>query len=294
MTALQLRCKTSSGTHRLSAKLYGTSTIKDLQEAIKLETGIKTEFQKIMSGYPPKMINLSNSSATLNDINIKSGDTFTVSSKEKINKELFQSQMKRKEVPADNSCLFYSVYFALNGSLSEEEYKIAKKYRADIAQIVLSNPDKYTDAFLGKSPSDYAVWIQCDTSWGGGIELSILSQIYQIEIAAIDIQTLRVDNYGQDGKYGTRIFLLYDGIHYDPMYLDPKNKQFPYQTIFPIVDDAALVQALKYAEEAHKACQFTDVANFSLRCLTCSTKLKGQKAAQNHAKETGHGNFGEI
>lgn len=293
MSVLQLRCKTSNGTHRLTAKLFGTSTIKDLQQAIKTATGISTDLQKIMSGYPPKTINLGNTSLTLNELNIKSGDTFTVSSKEKMI-ETSLPQMKRREVPADNSCLFYSVYYALNGSLTEEEYVLAKRFRADIARIVLSNPNKFTEGFLGKSPADYAVWIQCDTSWGGGIELSILSDIYQIEIAAIDIQTLRVDNYGQDGKYGTRIFLLYDGIHYDPMYLDPENKQFPHQTIFPSVDDAALVQALKYAEVAHKACQYTDIANFTLRCLTCNTKLKGQKAAQSHAKETGHGNFGEI
>ena len=292
MSVLQLRCKTSTGTYRLTAKLYGTSTVKDLQMAIYDASGVAEDVQKIMSGYPPKPINLANSSVTLADLNIRSGDTFTVVSKEK--KEPALPQIKRREVPADNSCLFYSVFFALNGYLSEINYAEAKKFRADIAEIVLSNPEKYTEAFLGKLPSDYAVWIQCDTSWGGGIELAILSEIYQVEIAAVDIQTLRVDNYGQDEKYNTRIFLLYDGIHYDPMYLDPANKQLPIQTIFTTSDDAALVQALKVAEKAHQACQYTDVANFTLRCLTCNTKLTGQRSAQAHAKETGHGNFGEI
>ena len=292
MSVLQLRCKTSTGTHRLTTKLYGTSTIKELQKAIEEASGVSEDVQKIMAGYPPKPINLTNSSMTLDDLKIRSGDTFTVVSKEK--KETVQAAMKRREVPADNSCLFYSVFFALNGYLSERNYTEAKKFRADIATIVSSNPEKYTEAFLGKLPSDYAVWIQCDTSWGGGIELAILSEIYQVEIAAIDIKTLRVDNYGQDEKYNTRIFLLYDGIHYDPMFLDPADKQLPIQTIFTTSDDAALIKALKVAETAQKACQYTDVANFTLRCLTCNTKLSGQKAAQAHAKETGHGNFGEI
>ena len=294
MSALQLRCKSSKGTHRLTMKLYGTSTIRELQEAIRIVSGVKEDYQKIMSGYPPKPLSYSNNSTTLNELNIRSGDTFTVVNKEKVVKEAPQPQMKRREVPADNSCLFYSVFFALKGYLSEKNYSEAKKFRADIAAIVTSNPDKYSEAFLGKPTLEYAVWIQCDTSWGGGIELAILSEIYQVEIAAIDIKTLRVDNYGQDEEYRTRIFLLYDGIHYDPMYLDPENKQLPMQTVFSTTDDAALVQALKVAEKNHQACQYTDVANFTLRCLTCNTKLTGQKAAQNHAKETGHGNFGEI
>lgn len=40
--------------------------------------------------------------------------------------------------------------------------------------------------------------------------------------------------------------------------------------------------------------QFTDVSNFMLRCLVCNTLLKGHSDAQNHAKSTGHINFGEV
>lgn len=40
--------------------------------------------------------------------------------------------------------------------------------------------------------------------------------------------------------------------------------------------------------------QYTDLAGFSLRCLICNTPLKGQTQAQDHAKSTGHMNFGEC
>ncbi|CAK8698327.1 unnamed protein product [Clavelina lepadiformis] len=281
---------------RLTTKLYGNSTLHDLKKAIKAVSGIAEDFQKILSGYPPKPIDLSNTSATLDNLRVKSGDTFTIVNVEhKMSKPpVLEPSMIRKEVPADNSCLFYSVYFALNGYLSERDYSRAKKFRGDIANVVQSNPSKYTEAFLGKAPSEYSIWIQCDTSWGGGIELSILSEIYQIEIAAVDIQTLRVDNYGQDCDYKTRVFLLYDGIHYDPMFLDSGDKNLPIQTIFSVSDDLALAKALKIAEIAHSARQYTNVGNFKLQCLTCNTRLTGQKSAQQHAKETGHGNFGEI
>ena len=66
----------------------------------------------------------------------------------------------------------------------------------------------------------------------GAIELFILSKYYQIEVAAVDIQSGRVDIYGQNENYlevypvfcvifksshfvlVKRIYIIYDGIHY--------------------------------------------------------------------------------
>ena len=48
--------------------------------------------------------------------------------------------------------------------------------RQVIAEAVSSDPDTYNAGFLGKSPSDYARWIQDPSKWGGAIELSILSK----------------------------------------------------------------------------------------------------------------------
>ena len=124
--------------------------------------------------------------------------------------------------------------------------------------------------------------------------MSILSEIFQCEICAVDVQTVRPDNYGQDQQYTQRIFLLYDGIHYDPMFLDSGNKNIPNQTIFSTNDQSVFNQAVEVAQKAHDARQFTDVSKFSLRCITCNKLLTGQSEAQNHAKQTGHGNFGEI
>jgi len=299
MSVLRLRCKTESGTHPLKAALRSTSTVQELKEAIMEISGVESNEQKIMIGFPPKQLDLSDSLATLADLCIRSGDTFTIMNKVSNNQvkersKISQPMMKRKEVPADNSCLFYSVFFGLRGYLSELNYVEAKLFRSDIANIVQSNPEKYTKAFLGKSPEDYAVWIQCDTSWGGGIELSILSNIYQIEIAAIDIQTLRADIYGQDENYPLRIYLLYDGIHYDPLFMDSIGSELPVETVFQSSDDVVLAKAIQVADEAKRAQQYTDTANFTLKCLSCGEKLTGQQAAQAHAQKTGHGNFGEI
>jgi ubiquitin thioesterase OTU1 len=44
----------------------------------------------------------------------------------------------------------------------------------------------------------------------------------------------------------------------------------------------------------HQARQFTDIANFTLRCGVCQIGLKGEKEAVEHAKATGHQNFSEY
>jgi ubiquitin thioesterase OTU1 len=44
----------------------------------------------------------------------------------------------------------------------------------------------------------------------------------------------------------------------------------------------------------HAARQFTDTQNFTLRCGICQMGVKGEKEAQEHAKQTGHTNFAEY
>ena len=43
--------------------------------------------------------------------------------------------------------------------------------------------------------------------------------------------TARVDKYNEH-KYNQKIYLLYNGIHYDPLYWDSAIPGLPYQTIF--------------------------------------------------------------
>ena len=46
--------------------------------------------------------------------------------------------------------------------------------------------------------------------------------------------------------------------------------------------------------QAHEARQFTDTANFTLRCGVCQIGVRGEKEAVEHAKATGHQRFGEY
>jgi ubiquitin thioesterase OTU1 len=80
-----------------------------------------------------------------------------------------------------------------------------------IATAVQSSPGEWSEAVLGKAPSAYCDWIALPSSWGGAIELSILSRHFGREIAAFDIQTERCDVYGQGAGFSERVLVVYDG-----------------------------------------------------------------------------------
>uniref|UniRef100_A0A7N4PBJ0 Ubiquitin thioesterase OTU n=1 Tax=Sarcophilus harrisii TaxID=9305 RepID=A0A7N4PBJ0_SARHA len=200
--------------------------------------------------------------------------------------------LTRTVVPADNSCLFTSVYYVVEGGVLDPA--CAPEMRNLIAEIVASDPEFYCEALLGKTNQEYCDWIRRDDTWGGAIEISILSKFYQCEICVVDTQTVRIDRFGEDAGYPKRVLLIYDGIHYDPLQRNFPDPDSPPLTIFSSNDDIVLAQALELADEARKKRQFTDVNRFTLRCMVCQKGLTGQAEAREHAKETGHTNFGEV
>ncbi|XP_077385513.1 ubiquitin thioesterase OTU1 isoform X2 [Festucalex cinctus] len=298
---LRLRCKAKNGTHVMQG-LTHQSCVHELKSKVEELTGIPCEVQKIMVGYPPSSLDLRNGDARLKDYPIKSGDTLIV--EEEKNKAKLGGHsvvtrtprlnalpaLARRVVPADNSCLFTSVNYVVEGGVYDPA--CAPEMRGLIAQIVSGDPAAYSEVVLGKSNEDYCAWIRRGDTWGGAIEVSILSKFYQCEICVVDTQTVRVDRFGEDAGYRKRVLLIYDGIHYDPLQREAPGS--PPQTVFSTADDVILAQALELADEARRKRQFTDVNRFALRCAVCQTGLVGQKEAREHARETGHTNFGEV
>ena len=88
--------------------------------------------------------------------------------------------------------------------------------------------------------------------------------------------------------------MIYDGIHYDPLILEPLDQSQSIQTVFPTNDAAVFGQAIEIASEAKALRQYTDAAYFSIRCLVCQKLLSGQTEDQAHAKATGHINFRDV
>jgi len=285
--------------------------LEELQDSVGQMIELPPTAVKVLRGYPPKPVDFSNGKMTLGDMCMQSGETLIAEEdgawklkqlqerQEQLNNEVVRqftqgaSILTRRIVPADNSCLFTSIDFVINDGLRVNT-KAMKTLRQVISETVINDPETYTEAFLGRSNPEYCAWILDESSWGGGIELSILSRHFAIEIAVVDTQTGRVDRFGEAEKYPYRVFVIYNGIHYDPLVMQRVDGSGAVTTRFATTDDAALLQAMEIGAEAKSSRQFTDVGKFKLRCLVCEKMLQGQKDAAEHGRKTGHTNFGEV
>lgn len=85
-------------------------------------------------------------------------------------------------MPSDNSCLFT----AFGGALPQQI--AAQKLRQMMADYIVGNPDVYNETVLGCPPDTYCRGIRDPEHWGGGIELSILSTVFDLQICTYDVQ----------------------------------------------------------------------------------------------------------
>lgn len=242
MAGYVLKVKTKSGQHILK-NLKPESTLGELKKMLSELTKIPISNLNILSGFPPKVVDLSKN-GDLKSCGIHSGDTLIIEEKNEplsstVNNKTSVPKFENNEsysnvqedinscpgilmkhvVPADNSCLFTSIHYVLNGK--DDTGGVAQWMRQLIAETVSKNQDVYSEAVLGKPNSDYCKWIKDDKSWGGAIEISILANYYGIEIAVVDTINAIINRFGEDQDYPLRVFLLFDGIHYDPLYLEP-------------------------------------------------------------------------
>jgi len=196
----------------------------------------------------------------------------------------------RKVVPADNSCLFTAINFCMSGEVVDSKH--SSFMREIIGETVRGDKEKYSEAFLGRDNDSYYRWIMTTEAWGGAIEVQILAEYFQVEIVVADTKSGSLTRFGESCNFRERMILIYDGIHYDPLYLNSNGVTA--KTIFSSSDDSMLDLAKQFAQEAKATHNYTDTAGFSLKCLVCGSKLKGATEAQSHAQDTGHTNFSEV
>ncbi|KPJ05476.1 Ubiquitin thioesterase OTU1 [Papilio xuthus] len=309
MAAIALKIKNKDGQHVLK-DLTSESTVGELKIFLSSLSDVGIERIHVLFGYPPKPLDISNDNKKLNEIGLKTGETLILEEKqvqENTQKNEPQKPLEngiashetigscrpgilmKKVVPPDNSCLFTSIGFVLNGNVDTSVHTLMRQI---IAMEVASDRETYNEGVLGQPNADYCAWIQQPSSWGGAIEVAILSRFYGIEMAVVDTLNAIINRFGEDKNYGQRVFLLFDGVHYDPLYLEQSDGGV--QTIFPSEDMEIYREAEQLAHEAKSSRQFTDLNKFTLKCLICNKFLTGQVEAQRHAKETKHTNFGEF
>ncbi|KAJ2683065.1 ubiquitin-specific protease otu1, partial [Coemansia spiralis] len=115
----------------------------------------------------------------------------------------------RRAVPRDDSCLFSSLAACLG-----REGMTPQQLRTLVVAAITANPSEFNESVLGQPVHEYCEWISKPSSWGGGIEMAIVSEAFHVEICLIDTRTRRTVRFGE-GRYRRRVFLLYSGSHYD-------------------------------------------------------------------------------
>lgn len=254
------------------------------QSSIKLKLGVS----------PFTVLDL-NSNLSLNKCGIKHGDTLiieTIDTPKSTSNNDNQVKFLKRTIADDNSCLFNAIGYVLLNQAPDQSMAL----RMLIADTVRSNPHHiYTATYLGtQSVDDYIRLITAPSTWGGAIELAIFAQHFQTEIVSIDVETTKPYHFGEGSGYGTRVYILYSGIHYDALVQSTSSGDI---TTFPSSGDEAdmsLISALSVAEEEKRLHRYTNTKTFSLQCADCMLALVGQTEAQDHCRLTGHANFQEY
>ena len=142
----------------------------------------------------------------------------------------------RRNVDEDNSCLFSSIGYLLDDKF-DENTKL--KYR----QLLINYLEniEIDIATLGTSKESYINSMLNVNTWGGAIELNLFSELYQTEVVSFDIKSNRADIFGQDKNYINRIFVLYNGVHYDPLVMATSEDTNGDIKIFDTSDDNILI-----------------------------------------------------
>lgn len=126
MAGYTLKVKTKHGQHLLQG-LNAESTVAELKKRLNELTEVPETNLQILTGFPPKKLDISTVTSTIKAVGVASGDTLIVEDKAGANaaqlaadEEFAQSLaaaedsefngiLMKKVVPADNSCLFTSI-----------------------------------------------------------------------------------------------------------------------------------------------------------------------------------------
>lgn len=200
--------------------------------------------------------------------------------------------MIKRVIPADNSCLFNSIAYAMeNKSRNYTGY-----LRQIVASYIASEPEKYNEAYLDMGNEKYQKWILDQKNWGGAIEADILSKHYSTEICTMDINNLSINVFGSEQSFKKRIYLLYDGVHYDVMARNisedmPEDMDV---TIFKPLDNVASEGAFALSKELNYRAHHSSKPSPKIECGACSKRFGCQNDAQGHYQQTGHYNFSQA
>ncbi|KAI1080266.1 OTU-domain-containing protein [Whalleya microplaca] len=208
------------------------------------------------------------------------------------------STLVLRVMPDDNSCLFTAVGGALRGLPPSPDGYTPQQLRRIVVDHIRSNPAKFSAVVLEKSPEAYCARMLQPDTWGGAIELGIISELFNLEICVVDVKTNNVIRYGE-GQHELRCILVYSNVHYDrvaEIFVEEQEVMEFDVTRWAVESSDHLVahtkeMCKKLKEEHH---YFTDTSDFVVLCNDCGWMGQGQKALAEHSLKTRHSNITEI
>lgn len=195
--------------------------------------------------------------------------------------------MIRQNIPNDNSCLFSAVDFLLADGVFRDGAACA--LRVECVDHIRANPEKFNELYLGKSHAEYCEWLMQDSSWGGEIEILIISELKDVQISVVQIDSLNVLTYSPPSSLLSqrRIYILYTGQHYDALMVDGC-------TIFDANNATEIGKreelAVECARSHRKAWEemLRTRTRKRIRCLGCQAVVVDAAAFQAHCMEVEH------
>jgi len=200
-------------------------------------------------------------------------------------------QFVRRVVPNDHECLFTAVALQAEGSFRNAA---AQRLRAVCAETVLADGGSmFTEAILGRPPTEYAEWIRSPFNWGGEVELAILAKHFGVRIDVVGMQGGYVVEYDIPEGASEKIHLLYTGQHYDALVgvASPGADTAQDMRRFPVADASSRSLALACAAAEQKAAELRASQRVKkvLKCNGCGALCNDSAAFQAHCMEVEHG-----
>ncbi|KAI0542465.1 hypothetical protein GGR58DRAFT_452413 [Xylaria digitata] len=206
-------------------------------------------------------------------------------------------------MPDDGDCMFTAVGGALGGlvplgaSSSTNEYTPAALRRL-VVNTIRENPFRFDVNFLGARPETYCSRL-LNGMWGGGIELSILSEIFRVEICSVDVKTGKAYHFGEQQGYKEFCVVIYSGVHYDRVAeAAPEGAlgmvEFDVTRWNVVGNERILRRTQTITQMLRDRHYYTSVSDFVVICNQCHEILQGEKAITQHARVTGHSGVTEI
>lgn len=187
------------------------TTLENFQKEVHLLTDILPSKQKIKFGFPQKELEITTEmlSKTLNELGVRSRSIIDVTTGEfKVSSTRALVSCNQINIDADNSCLYNSISMLCEGKMRSDDL------RQICYHIIKENPDVYDEATLGEPRDSYLSDVLDIRRWGGYIEIGILADYYNVEIAICYVSENNI-MFVNPSKSNERIYILYTGQHYD-------------------------------------------------------------------------------